>query len=264
MKKLSIAETHEVLLNIAKEFDRICTNNNIPYYMLGGTMLGAIRHKGFIPWDDDMDFGVPLPYYKKLEEILTVELPEKYRCSTYLNSKSVILPFMKIEDTTTILDDKQINLPLEEKIGINIDIFPLYYCDNKDKKINTARMWQMFAGKIFTNSRQSKIKNLLKLPLRLLCPVNYLWFIKKSRKIADSIESGEYISNIYGRWKDKETCLISWFEPPTRYEFEDTTFMGPSKYDVYLTQMYNDYMQLPPLENQFCHGENAYKKDVVD
>ena len=66
MKSLNIEEVHDVLLNIAKAFITICDNNNIPYYMGYGTLLGAIRHKGFIPWDDDMDFCVPRPYYQKL------------------------------------------------------------------------------------------------------------------------------------------------------------------------------------------------------
>lgn len=261
MEELSLEEIHEVLLNIAKEFDGICTKHNIPYYMLGGTMLGAIRHKGFIPWDDDMDFGVPFAYYKQLEELLEKELPKRYRCSTYLNSKSVMVPFMKIEDTTTILDDKQINLPLAEKIGVNIDVFPLYPCNKEDEKIKTARFYTKLAGKILTNSRTSYIKNLLKIPLQLLCPFKKTWFLNRSLHAANQIKPGDFISNIYGRWEDKETCPFMWFENVSRYNFEDVMFMGPSNYDAYLTQMYNDYMQLPPKDKQFRHSENAYKRD---
>ena len=75
MKKMTLDEIHLTLLDIAKEFDRICVKHNIPYYMIGGTMLGAVRHKGFIPWDDDMDFGVPVEYYEELQRILDKELP---------------------------------------------------------------------------------------------------------------------------------------------------------------------------------------------
>ena len=89
MKLLEIKETQACLLNIAKEFDRICTKHNIPYYMIFGTMIGAIRHKGFIPWDDDMDFGVPIEYYKQLEAILEIELPYPYRCCNYKNHPAI-------------------------------------------------------------------------------------------------------------------------------------------------------------------------------
>ena len=74
MEKLGIEDVHKYVLAIAKEFDRICTEHHIPYYMVDGTMLGAVRHQGFIPWDDDMDFGVPIEYYKGPEEILENEL----------------------------------------------------------------------------------------------------------------------------------------------------------------------------------------------
>ena len=75
MKNLSGVELHSVLLEIGKAFHNICGKNNIPYFMLGGTMLGAVRHKGIIPWDDDMDFGVPREYFDKLKKALCEELP---------------------------------------------------------------------------------------------------------------------------------------------------------------------------------------------
>ena len=101
MKELSLKDQHILLLGIAKEFDKVCRDSRIPYYMLGGTMLGAIRHKGFIPWDDDMDFGVPRPYYERLISALEEQLPVRYRCCTYDNSRNIIYPFIKIEDTHT-------------------------------------------------------------------------------------------------------------------------------------------------------------------
>ena len=80
MRPIDIEEAHHILLDIAKAFTKVCDENNIPYYMLGGTMLGAVRHKGFIPWDDDMDFGVPREYYDLLINVLEKELPSPYRC----------------------------------------------------------------------------------------------------------------------------------------------------------------------------------------
>ena len=121
MNRISIEVVHQHVLGIAKEFDQICSENHIPYYMIGGTMLGAIRHRGFIPWDDDMDFGVPIEYYVLLEGVLSKELPYPYRCCTYKNHPGVLHNFMKIEDQSTCIDDKAMNLPVEQKLGLNID-----------------------------------------------------------------------------------------------------------------------------------------------
>ena len=95
MERIDIEEVHSRVLAIAKEFDRICTLHGIPYYMIGGTMLGAIRHKGFIPWDDDMDFGVPIEHYQELINILEKELPYPFRCCTYKNHPAVLFNFLK-------------------------------------------------------------------------------------------------------------------------------------------------------------------------
>ena len=107
MTRIDIEEVHHRILNIAEAFDKICAEHDIPYYMLGGTMLGAIRHKGFIPWDDDMDFGVPYEHYNRLISILEKELPRGMRCCTFENSKAVVYPFMKIEDTETCIEQER-------------------------------------------------------------------------------------------------------------------------------------------------------------
>ena len=131
MDLLNIREIQLCCLKIAKEFAKICERHNIPYYMLEGTMLGAVRHKGFIPWDDDMDFGVPLEHFDEVINLLKKELPAPYKCSTYKDSKCVFFSFFKIEDTSTVLDDKQLPCRLANKIGINIDVFPLVHCNKE-------------------------------------------------------------------------------------------------------------------------------------
>ena len=75
----NVEELHKILLDIAKDFHQVCVDHNIPYYMLGGTMLGAVRHKGFIPWDDDMDFGVERKYLEKLEKIYAEKVNSPYK-----------------------------------------------------------------------------------------------------------------------------------------------------------------------------------------
>lgn len=261
MTQLSLNEIHQTLLGIAKEFDRICTKHKIPYYMLGGTMLGAIRHKGFIPWDDDMDFGVPVERYEELQRVLKDELCDTYKCSTYKNSKSIFLPFIKVEDTTTILDDEQNPLPIKEKIGVNIDVFPLYNTSEPELNFTKSIRFIELGAKIYTNSRKkSKMISYIKRILRTLCPLKMHWFIEKSIKYASKIPTGSYLSNVWGRWGEREFIPTEWYGEWERYDFENLSLCGLKNYDAYLTKMYKEYMTLPKESDRFAHSEMAYKR----
>jgi lipopolysaccharide cholinephosphotransferase len=259
MRKLGIEEVHNVLLGIAVEFDKICQRHGIPYYMLGGTMLGAVRHKGFIPWDNDMDFGVPRQYYEKLRVILEKELPQPYRCCTFTNSPYVFYPYYKIEDRSTRLDTAQLKGSIAEKIGINIDIFPLDSCNKDDKRVKEIIKMNDVYGRIFTQSaNKGKLKNLLKSGIRLLLPISQQRFYNHIVKRVSEIPSGDCWANLFGHWEEKEIIPIQWYGQGVRYTFEGVDFSGLGEFDLYLKRLYGDYMKLPPEEKRMPHGENAY------
>ena len=96
MKQISLKESQSILLEMAKVVRDIASQHGIPLFMVGGTMLGAIRHKGFIPWDDDMDFGVTYDHYFELINLLKAELPERYRCLYYEDNSPVKSFFFKV------------------------------------------------------------------------------------------------------------------------------------------------------------------------
>ena len=108
MRQITLRECQLEILSIAKIFHEICVKNGIPYYIIGGTQLGAVRHKGFIPWDDDIDFAVPRKYYDNLEPILEKELDPVYRVLTYKNVSNPF-DFMKVENTKTLFIDPAYN-----------------------------------------------------------------------------------------------------------------------------------------------------------
>jgi len=261
MERIGIDEIHTRVLAIAKEFDKICTRHQIPYYMLGGTMLGAIRHKGFIPWDDDMDFGVPIEHYNELICCLERELSAPFRCCTFKNHPAVLYNYMKIEDYSTCIDDKAISLPFEQKLGVNIDIFPLNVCTLGGKAEKTIRKKEDLLGKIYQESfthPDSRLRKIAKKCLQLI-------YGKEPRKLQEeidemlfSIHEGNYLGNLFGRWAEKEFIPIEWYGNDKRYEFEDTSFIGLEYYDKYLTRLYGDYMKLPPKEGRIAHVENTY------
>lgn len=263
MKHLSITEVHSRVLDIAKQFDRICTEHNIPYYMLGGTMLGAIRHKGFIPWDDDMDFGVPIECYQNLIGILEKELPYPFRCCTYKNHPAVLFNYFKIEDQTTCIDDVAVDLPLDQKLGLNIDVFPLNVCTLGGKAEKRVRSKEDILGKAYlhsTTQSNSKFRNIVKSALRMITGGNPEKIQNDIDKRLQTIKKGDYIGNLLGRWKDKEIIPKDWYGEGIRYTFEDTSFVGIKEYNNYLSQLYGDYMTYPPVEQQNAHVDNVYKR----
>lgn len=259
MKELSLKDQHILLLGIAKEFDKVCRDSRIPYYMLGGTMLGAIRHKGFIPWDDDMDFGVPRPYYERLISALEEQLPVRYRCCTYDNSRNIIYPFIKIEDTHTKCHNGQYQGTIDDYLGINIDVFPLDYCELSDREIKRLIWLNDKYGRVFTGSASgSALKLVLKRFIRLCIPFSQDQCYRYIEKKMLSIHNGNYIGNLLGHWEEKEIVPQQWYGLGFYYDFEGLQLMGLKEYDKYLTRMYGDYMRLPPMEKRVCHADGVF------
>lgn len=259
MERISLKTIQNRLLQIADVFDRICSEHGIPYYMLGGTMLGTIRHKGFIPWDDDMDFGVPIKYYNRLIEVLEKELPDGMRCCTFENCEAIVYPFFKIEDTKTCVDDPRLDIPTEKKLGINIDIFPIAECDKYSKEAARARRLLRLQTLLFVDSDNGgKAKVAVKRILRTITPFGKEYLCKKMLSIISEMKPGNDIANIFGRWGIKESVCKEWYGSNVRYDFENLKLCGFKEYDKYLTQMYGEYMQLPPNNQQVAHVDNVY------
>lgn len=263
MKKLDTKEIQLRLLNIAKAVNRICRAHDIPLYMVGGTMLGAIRHKGFIPWDDDMDFAVPYDKYEKLLKVLEEELPSPYRCATFENTRAVQSYFFKVEDTSTVIDDIRVPLPLEMQLGLNIDIFPLVSCSDEDwsRRVPKIHRLNLLERKIFIGSTEGQVyKKVVKSILRLFVPFSYKFLLRKIGKEISLIKPGQtYFNAVSPHFWDKP-LPNSYFYPLKAYPFEDTEFLGITDYDSYLKTLYKSYMQLPPKEKQEVHMDNVYLK----
>lgn len=261
MRKLDITEIHQRLLELARVFDETCTRHDIPYYMLGGTMLGAIRHKGFIPWDDDMDFGVPAERYDELIALLKTELPRPFRCCTYDDYEAVYSPFAKIDDSETCIDDYCVRLPIERKIGLNIDIFPLYRCERYDTHMLEVRRILSRYVKVYVKSTEPTLfKSFAKTVLRAFYPVDRKEMLDKMLAEMKGIVAGPYLANVFGVWGEKETIPMEYYGNGVRYPFESITLCGLKEYDLYLKNLYGDYMQLPPEGKRHLHADNVYMR----
>ena len=265
LRRIDIKECHSHLLEIATCFDQLCTAHQIPYYMLGGTMLGAIRHKGFIPWDDDMDFGIPRPFFDRFIEIAEKELPQQYSLLTRQNSPAIPKGLIKIQLKGSKLIEKVFEAQKPDFYnGIAIDIFPLDGCDSTSW-LDRLRIKYIFMlirvheGRFCSLDIRKGVKKLAAAIIKAL-PLN-------DKRLADCIdqliqswnyETSPMLSNCYGHWKEREIIYKQVFGQPKHYAFGTLSLYGVSDADSYLKQLYGNYMLLPPKEQQLTHADEIY------
>ena len=265
MRAIDINECHNMLLNIASAFDEICKRHQIPYYMLGGTMLGAFRHKGFIPWDDDMDFGVERLYFPKLIKALSEELPAHLHVKTLDNCAHFVSNFIKIEDDRTLVFEEWHDGARD--MGVFIDVFPL------DQGRKSSFQTKIFASYIFFLLQLKDYlyfdpkyrRGIKKVIATLMCKSNVcsyqqmLTHIDRLLKRHTTGDSG-YLINYYGIWGKKEIVRQEVFGQPQVYPFENITLTGVTNADAYLSTLYGNYMQLPPETKRLIHNFGMYYK----
>ena len=255
-------ELQQKLLDMLKWFDSYCEENGICYYVAGGTLLGAMRHGGFIPWDDDIDVIVPRPDYERLISLFT-EKKDGYILETpYSSAKDYFYSYAKLYDvSTTLVEHTRYNC----KRGIYIDVFPLDGAGN-----TTEECMRTFSGvdrqNMFLMTRTCAIRSgraahkNFSIILSRLIPgfvVNNKKLAQKVDKLASVVpyDSSDYVANFMGAYRSKEILEKSILGTPTRYKFEDIYVNGAEKYDEYLSHIYGDWHKLPPKEKQQSHHD---------
>jgi len=265
MKKVKEEKNSELrkfqltLLEILDEFTRLCQKHKLTYFLVGGSALGAVRHQGFIPWDDDIDEGMPREDYEKFINIAIDELDDKYFLDCYKTNKYMHLGFMKIKqnNTSAITSYSKVR---RDHDGFSIDIFPIDYNQNKDSigVSMIAHLSRAILEVIKVRNHNLSFKEmqhpLICLPFFLLTNyriqkiVNYL-YQKDNKK--EHVNCAIY-SNIYHYKKDIYPYDIVFpakeiiFEGKKHYVFHDV--------DKYLTGLYGDYMKIPKEEDRVSHS----------
>ncbi|MDO4542749.1 MAG: LicD family protein [Bacillota bacterium] len=256
MKTMSTRELQLIELEILKDFDTFCRKHDIKYFLAGGTLLGAVRHKGFIPWDDDVDIYMPRPDYIKFNRIydsrFTLKLP--------LNDSKWHFPFAKLLNMSIIIRENEFNL----NTGVWIDIFPVdgwpdSYNESENYRRKRLQLELLCAARYgrFVKSKHGSLRTICKFSaiglLRLVPGSILAHYIDRSASRNFTYEDSKFVGNTV--WPGEKIIRITkdFFNDMIELPFEDSKFYAPANYDDYLVQAYGDYMKLPPISERITH-----------
>ena len=254
-----LGELRKVEVSILDEICRICSEHNLEYFLIAGTLLGAVRHKGFIPWDDDIDVAMPR---ESFEKFLNICQNGGLNSAFYLHSKETDreywLSFPKVRKKNTIFDEAGIE-HMDVPKGIYVDVFPLddtHCVVSLEKKIRALLIKHISAVICVKKGIRlnSKLQERLYFPF---CWIPTIWLTEFQSKLMQKENGGDaqYYVNYASRYNAiVETMPKSAFSPACRLEFEGKQYNCPNNWDYVLTRVYGpDYMQLPPPEKRITH-----------
>ncbi len=257
-------QLQQVELELLKEFDKVCRANGLTYFLDGGSCLGQVRHGGFIPWDDDIDVGMPIEDYRRFMEIAPRSLAEGITLHTHQNTKGYSLFFAKLyKDKTLFLDENALAVDCPQ--GIFLDIFPFCALDENKRKGTRSRkkalFWQRLAF-VKLNRRPHLIASMSHQKLiRFACLIAHytlarLWSLDRmyelSKRAYGTKNPGTlWVNACSGDAVPREQ---EWIFPTKEAMFETLTVMVPHDCDAFLRAEYGDYMQIPPEDKRRTHA----------
>ncbi len=268
-KQMDEIEYKKVLVSILRYIDDICNKNNIMYFVFYGSLLGAVRHKGIIPWDDDIDIAMLRDDYEKFTRLFNNQEGEKYQLVSIDTKENYYLLTSKIIDTDTVLIE---NVEAAIEIGAFVDLFVLDRLGSSRIKIKQMA-WKIkilycfvLPKLIADKENRSFIKKIIiKAARRVTNCIDIKKALIKIRRIAmqynditDSEYCGAMSSFIYG---EKEVFPLQWLAERKRVAFEGIEVWIPAAYDKVLKHFYGNYMQFPPVDERVSHHNFVcYKK----
>lgn len=266
MKELNLQELKEIEFNLLKVFDAFCKENNIRYFLAYGTLLGAVRYKKFIPWDDDVDLLIPREDYNRMIKLFKDS--ERYRLFAFEKDSNYHFPFAKLCDMTTKKDEFDYINKLD--LGVDIDLFPLDAWDDdlekakKEVKRIQKLMFHLSLARLKKAGSANLLKRAVKTVLMGWCKMRgakyYLSEIQKETVKAGQKGNAYVGAKSWCVYGEKGIIPAKAFDDVMEIEFEGQMFPAPVDYDAYLTCLYGDYLPEPPKEKQKTHHNfKAYK-----
>ena len=260
---IEVEELKNIQLEILDSVHDFCIKHDIKYFLMYGTLIGAIRHKGYIPWDDDIDICMPRPDYDKFMKYFNLEGSHLKFIAHELDTKFPYTFGKVINTKTKLIEFSTIKYPM----GVNIDVFPI---DGVDEDTKILR-YQIFLRKLLNvktikySKKRSLLKNLMLLfskMLLMVIPTNYIVgrMVKNTHKY--SYDNSSKVCCVAMGTKLNKPVPKEYFDKGVLKEFEDREYYVPIGYDGYLKSIFGDYMKLPPEDKRNSHHafEAYYKK----
>ena len=257
-EKLSVEQCREISLDILKDVARFCDEHDITYFLSVGTLLGAIRHKGFIPWDDDIDIMMPRKDYNRLLN----EYNGKYEL---LKPEAGLLYYAKAYDKNTVKYEAYTDYNKNKPIGVDIDIFPLDGIVNDKEIIDKLYKKECFLEALLRMSNQplllkkNPIKVFNRIIARMIGSKNIIRMIEKNAQTYD-YDKSDYVIRMRYSPNGFTGALPKEVFNKAYAKFEGSTFCIPEGYDEFLSAFFgDDYMTLPPEDKRVVHDFECYR-----
>lgn len=261
-----------VIIDVLSVFIRICEAQGLRYFCAGGTAIGAVRHQGMIPWDDDIDVFMPRPDYDRFLRLAAQSMPEGYEVLSPYATKDYPMYFAKMCNArTTLLENERIPCVF----GLYIDIFPLDgACDDVETCYREKRRFKRLMNKLEAVSTHNSFGEYVGLLTKrrewgrfavktvAFCCRSWLrrWLLKQMDSIAyghDYVLSSRVVT-YSGAYQRQEIYPKAWLETPQMFAFEGLMVNLPHDYDAYLRHFFGDYMTLPPVEQRASHHQKVF------
>lgn len=252
MSELSLKETQAIITDILKDIDDFCRRHSIRYSLAYGTMLGAVRHRGFIPWDDDADIFM---LREDFDRFIKEYKSNRYHLLFQPGSKEkfIVSGYAKVCDPTT----KVINHPMTCSYGVFVDIFPLDFVpENPKTQHERMHLLRKFTNRLYHRQKKDLI-SIIKSHGKSL----EKWWEKCNETIhSEEFSKSPLVAHGLGAQNYKTILPVKWFDNLKEISFEGHNFMGFSETDKYLSMVYGtDYMTPPPPEERINHGDRFEK-----
>lgn len=247
--EIYLYKLHKEILSIIDEVVRICDENDLKYYLIGGTLLGAVRHKGFIPWDDDLDIVMPREDFNKFISICNKEIKSSYKLEWITTKKNYGFMFAKVCKKETLFEERK-----GISFGIFIDIFPI---DSTNGITNELKIRWKIIKKLklimYCKFAKCNLKGFNKIVVNL-SNINIIQLLL-IKLCSISSNKGKYFTNFGSQYGViKQTMPKEYYGEGTILKFEDRFYRVPKKYDLVLKSIFGEnYMDIPPENKRKTH-----------